>query len=94
MNVRDTSYFGDYGKWEKSLGPNTKPCHKPFNFDLEVKVNDNTGSYMYATHPLIVKDPCAKYDMPMSKQTEVTGRTQRHHKTYKFALEVNVVSGS
>ena len=26
---------------------------------------------MYVIHPLIVIDPCAKYGMPMSKQTEL-----------------------
>ena len=30
---------------------------------------------MYAKHGLMVKDPCVKYDMPVSKQIE--GRTRR-----------------
>ena len=46
MNVRDTSYHGDtltcqtkydFVKGQKSWGLNTKPCHKPYKFDLEVK---------------------------------------------------------
>ena len=46
MNVRDTSYYGDtlkrhikydYVKGQKSWGLNTKPCHKPNKFALEVK---------------------------------------------------------
>ena len=58
---------------------------------------------MYLTHPLMVIDPCAKYGMPMSKLTEVTGWTWRHDKSYeldtktcqkpyKFDLEVKVQS--
>ena len=43
---------------------------------------------MYLTHPLMVIDPCAKYGMPMSKLTEVTGRTSGHDKGHKFDLEV------
>ena len=43
---------------------------------------------IYATHPLILIDPCTKYGMPVSKQTEVTDRTRRHEKDYKFDLEV------
>ena len=47
MNVRDTLYQGDkltcqtkyaYVKGQKSRGLNTKPCHKPYTFDLKVKV--------------------------------------------------------
>ena len=46
MNVCDTSYHGDtlacqtkfgYVKGQKNRGLNTKPCHKPFKFALEVK---------------------------------------------------------
>ena len=46
MNVHDTSYHCetltckteyDYVKGQKSWGRNTKPCHKPYKFDLEVK---------------------------------------------------------
>ena len=46
MNVRDTSYNGDsltcktkydYVKGQKSWGVITKPCHKPYKFDLIVK---------------------------------------------------------
>ena len=47
INVRDTLYHGitltcqtkyDYVKGQKSLVLNTKQCHKPYKFDLEVKV--------------------------------------------------------
>ena len=46
INVRDTLYHGDtltcqtkydYVKGQKSLVLNTKSCHKPYKFDLEVK---------------------------------------------------------
>ena len=45
MNVCDTSYHNDtltsktkydYVKGQKSLGLNTKPCHKPYNLTLMV----------------------------------------------------------
>ena len=39
------------------------------------KVNIQSGSWMYTSHPLLVIDQSAKFDMPMSKLTEVTGRT-------------------
>ena len=35
---------------------------------------------MYTTHHLMMIHPCVKYDMPISKQTEVTGLTGRHIK--------------
>ena len=46
MNVQNTLYHGDtltcktyydYVNGQKSYGPNTKPCNKPDEFDLEVK---------------------------------------------------------
>ena len=36
---------------------------------------------MLETHPLTVIDPYAKYGMPMSKQSKVTGWTQIYEKT-------------
>ena len=46
---------------------------------------------MYATHCLMVIHPSAKYGKPMSKQTKVIGRTQKHVKNpKKFYLKVNV----
>ena len=43
---------------------------------------------MQATNPLMVIDPLANYGFPMSKKTEVTDRTRKPEKTYKFDLEV------
>ena len=46
MNVRTTLYNGDtlkcqtkydYVKGQKNWGLNTKPCHKPYKFDLDFK---------------------------------------------------------
>ena len=46
MTVCDTSYHCDtptcitkydYAKGQKRIGLNTKSCHKPYKFDLEVK---------------------------------------------------------
>ena len=62
-------------KGQKSLVLNTKQCHKPYKFDLEVKVQGISGSLMYLTPPLMVIDQSANFDMPMSKLTEVTGST-------------------
>ena len=52
---------------------------------------------MYATHPLIVVDPYAKYGMPMSNQKIVIYRTQKHVKkpvNLTLRSKVNVVLGS
>ena len=44
---------------------------------------------MYLTHPLMVLDPCAKYGMPMSQLTEITGPGHKDmKKAYKFYLQV------
>ena len=40
------------------------------------------------THSLMVIDPCAKYGMPMSKQTENQVGYEHTTKTYTFYLEV------
>ena len=138
MNIRDTSYHGDtltcqtkydYVKGEKNWGLKTKPCHKPYKFNLQVKgqcririmnvlntsshgdrpmcqiwyanatanrsyksdiktwqrpinltlkskVNIESGTWMYATHSLMVIHPCAKYGKPMSNQKKVIDRTR------------------
>ena len=43
---------------------------------------------MYLTHPLMVIDQSAKFDMPVSKLTDVTGRHEDMTKAFKFDLEV------
>ena len=147
INVRDTLYHGDtltcqtkydYVKGQKSLVLNTKQCHKPYKFDLEVKVqgfirimnvldtsshgdrpicqiwyanvkanrsyrsymktwqkplnltlrskvNIESGSWMYATHCLMVIHPCAKYGKPMSNhKQEVHGPHRSPEKTVQI----------
>ena len=83
----------DYVKGQKSCGPNTKPCQNPYKIDLEVKGQCCIGIINISN----TSDPCAKYDMPMSKQTEVTSRTWRLVKNpinLTLRSKVNVVSGS
>ena len=61
----------------------------PINLTLSSKVNVVSGSWMYATHPLIVIHPCAKYgNVKMWQQTEVMGRTWRHDKSLLNDFEV------
>ena len=89
--VQDTSYHGDtltcqtkydYVTGQKSGVLNTKPyVINPINLTMRSKVNVVSWSWMYLTHPLMVIDTCAKYGMPMSKLTEVTGQTWRHEKS-------------
>ena len=52
----------DYLKEQKSCDPNTKSCQNPIDFTLRSNVNVVSGSWMYATLPLMVLDPCAKYN--------------------------------
>ena len=68
----------------------------PIILTLRSKVNAILGSWMFLTHCLIVLDPCAKYNMLMSKQTKVAGGTGRHVKNpinLTLRSKVNVVSG-
>ena len=93
--MNDTSSYGDalmcqvwydYVKGQKCCGLNPWPCQISY-FDLEVKVSIVSGSWMHATHPLKVIDPCAKYGMPMSKQ-KLSYDTNTCQIPYKFDLEV------
>ena len=79
MNVHNTSYHGDtltcltkYDnvKEQNSWGLNTNQIHaiNPINLTLRSKVNIESGTWMYVSHLLMVKDPCANYGMPMSNQ--------------------------
>ena len=54
--------------------------HQPYKLTLRSNVNLVSGPWMCAVHRLMVIHPCVKYNMPMSKQTEVTDRIQRHVK--------------
>ena len=77
MNVLDTSSHGDrpicqfwYAnvKANRSYRPYMETWQKPLNLTLRSKVNIESGSWMYATHCLMVKHPCAKYGKLMSIQ--------------------------
>ena len=85
MNVLDTSSHGDrpicqiwYAnvKANRSYRSYMKTWQKPLNLTLRSKVNIELGSWMYATHRLMVIHPCAKYGKPMSNHKKVMGRTQ------------------
>ena len=67
---------------DKNCGPNTKSCQKSYKLLLRSK----SMSYRPMSN-----------DMPMSKQTYITGRTGRHIKTpviLTLRQKSNVVSGS
>ena len=79
INVRDKLYHGDtltcqtkydYVKGQKSLVLNTKQCHKHYKFDLEVKIQ-GCIRIMNVLDTSSHGDQSAKFDMPMSKLTEV-----------------------
>ena len=54
---------------------------KAYKFDLEVKGQHRMGNLNHMSYLLMVIDQCTKFGMPMSKLTEVTGRTLRHEKS-------------
>ena len=73
-----------YGKpmsnQKNSYGPDTKTWQKPYKFDLEVKFKVISGSWMYATHRLMVIHPCAKYSKLISNQKKGMDQTWKHVK--------------
>ena len=91
MNVRYTSFNGDtftcktqyeYVKGQKSCGPNTKPCHKPYKFDLGVKDQRRVRT-MNERHTFSHGDNlCFKYGKVMSRQ-KIVRVGQDTTKTYK-----------
>ena len=85
MNVLDISSHDDWPmcqiwyadvKTNRSYRSDMKTWQKPIKLTWRSKVNIESGSWMYTTHPLMVKHPCAKYGKPMSNQKNVMGRTQ------------------
>ena len=97
MNVLDTSSHGDRPicqiwytnvKANRSYRSYMKTWQKPLNLTLRSKVNIESGSWMYATHCLMVIHPCAKYCKPMSIKKKIMGRTRKTcQKPYKFDLD-------
>ena len=69
-----------YGKpmsiQKKVLGRTRKHVKNPINLTLRSKFKVVPGSWMYATHRLMVIHPCAKYGEPMSNHKKVMGRTR------------------
>ena len=100
MNVLDTSSHGDrpicqiwYAtvKANRSYRSYMKTWQKTLNLTLRSKVNIESGSWMYATHCLMVIHPCAKYGKPMSIQKKSYGPdTKTCQKPYKFEFKVKV----
>ena len=62
------------------MGRTQKNFKNPIDFTLRSKFKVVSGSWMYATHRLMVIHPCAKYGIPKSNQKKVMGRTQKHVK--------------
>ena len=84
MTACDISFHGDtlmcqirydYVKGPKSWGPNTKSCQKK---TLKSKVNIVLESWMFATHPLMTINLCAKYGRPLYKQKSFWPDTDRN----------------
>ena len=100
MNVIDTSSLDDRSmcqiwyanvKANRSYRLDMKTWQKPIKLTWRSKVNIQSGSWMYSTHPLLVIDPCAKYGRPMSNQKKsYRPDTKTCQKPYKFDLEVKV----
>ena len=98
MNVRDTSSH------MVRLCLRTKNCARTqscviyvyLNLTLRSKIYDILRSWMYATHPFIVIDLCAKYGMPLSKQTKLRVGHKTCQKPINLTLrsKANVVLGS
>ena len=69
-----------YGKpmsyQKKVMGWTRKHVKNPINLTLRSKFKVVSGSWMYATHRLMVIHPCAKYGKPVSNQIKVMGWTR------------------
>ena len=85
MNVLDTSSNGDrpicqiwYAnvKANRSYRSYMKTWKKPLNLTLRSKFKVVSGSWINATHRLMVIHPCAKYGKSMSNHKKVMGRTR------------------
>ena len=99
MNVPDTPSHDERSicqiwyaniKANISRGLDTKTSQKPLKLTLRPKVNVESGSWMFATHPFMMIDVCAKYGKPMSNKKIEMDQKQKHVKHSK----VNVVLGS
>ena len=86
-NVKaNRSYWSDMKTWQK-----------PINLTLRSKVNIKSGSWIYATHRLMVKDPCAKYGNQCQSKKKVWSGHENNLKNpinLTWRLKFKVVSGS
>ena len=85
-----------YGKpmsnQKNSSGPDMKTCQTPYKFDLEVRVKEEMGIWIFPTHYHMVIHSCAKYGKPMSNQKKSYGLDMKTcQKPYKFDFEVKVL---
>ena len=106
MNVLDASSNGDrpicqiwYAnvKANRSYRSYMKTWQKPLNLTLRSKFKVVSGSWINATHRLMVIHPCAKYGKSMSNHKKVKGRTRKHVKNpinLTLRSKFKVVSGS
>ena len=82
----------DYVKGQKRCGPNTKPCQNPNKFEIGVKGQRYSGSWLYA-YPLMVIHPCAKYGRQMSKQNKLWAGHDRRRDRVILNEYKNTVKG-
>ena len=90
--VCQISILYDYAKGQKKK--NMKSCQKPYNLTLRSKVNVVSGSWMYATHLLIMIHTCAQYSMSNECQSDNkkmirTGKTDKQTEWFRIALGFN-----
>ena len=78
-------------KDKKSCRPNTKPCHKPYKFDLEAKGQHHIRTMNVRNTVFYGNRPCAKYGKPMSFQKqEARGPYRSHEKTVQINKHIQL----
>ena len=77
MVVHACAQYGNpMSNQKKVIGRTRKHVKNPINLTLRSKFKVVSGSWMYATHRLMVIHPCAKYGKPMSNHEKVMGWTR------------------
>ena len=69
-------YGRPMSKQKKVMGRTQKHVKNLINLTLRSKFKVVSGSWMYATHHLMVLHPCGKYGKPVSNHKKVMGRTR------------------
>ena len=79
----------------KKCGPNTQPCQNPINLTFRSKVNVVLGSWMNATHPLMVIHPNIVNQFQSKKKNSFRPDTKTCQNLMNLTLssKVNIVSG-